>query len=646
MRSLLLFISLLVATPMIMANTMHPDFRWRDENGYPIDQLQDKVSADQTCAQCHDVHFIRNHTIHNSVSCFACHLKVDPQPHSNTGALIERPTASHCGKCHGIVHTGWQALTLPEDFGSSHTSSLSANTGAIFSSQLRSESGLNLKNKQSLTFPWDVHMARGLDCTSCHYSPNNPRRITAESKGLSHLKKDPRSLTISQYLYQPSHLLKAAVCTDCHDPETGHDYLPYKKRHFAALDCQACHSSITNTPILQSANKKTGKLTFRDINSKENLNTQYLEGLSTQLLAYKTIDGKSKIAPFNLVTTLDGNTATVKPHKVSHGIHQGRWGLIDCRYCHGEESRFRDDVFLTGLDIDPKSIQLAQTEDTKLFGGIIKSSNNQFFFRRNFMDSSRYVFGFDRMRWIDYLGILIVLATLLGVGGHGGYRFISRKARTSTHGPTKRVYMYTVYERIWHWTSAFAIIVLIITGFEIHFASSISLIGYKNAVLIHNAIAFVMLANAALAFFFHLASARIRQYLPATQGFFGEAIDQVKYYTYGIFRGEPHPLQKTPDRKLNPLQQVTYLGLLNILLPLQVATGLLIWGAERWPQTVDSLGGLVVIAPIHTIGSWLFLSFLIAHIYLTTTGHTVTSNIKAMVTGYEDMESSSEGGHN
>jgi hypothetical protein len=35
------------------------------------------------------------------------------------------------------------------------------------------------------------------------------------------------------------------------------------------------------------------------------------------------------------------------------------------------------------------------------------------------------------------------------------------------------------------------------------------------------------------------------------------------------------------------------------------------------------------------------VSFFIAHLYLGTTGRTVTSNLKAMITGYEELEEDS-----
>ena len=106
----------------------------------------------------------------------------------------------------------------------------------------------------------------------------------------------------------------------------------------------------------------------------------------------------------------------------------------------------------------------------------------------------------------------------------------------------------------------------------------------------------------------------------------------------GIFRSEPHPFEKTHDKKLNPLQQITYIAILNVLLPLQGITGLLIWGTQRWPEIAATLGGLPFMAPFHTLIAWLFGAFIVLHVYLTTTGPTPISSIKAMMDGWDDVE--------
>jgi len=203
---------------------------------------------------------------------------------------------------------------------------------------------------------------------------------------------------------------------------------------------------------------------------------------------------------------------------------------------------------------------------------------------------------------------------------------------------TVRLHLYSLYERVWHWLQALVILLLIFTGLEIHDPDGFRVLGFATAVSIHTAMGFVLLINAFFGLLYHLATAKIRAYLPEPRDFFSQAIAQTGYYLKGMFRGDPHPIERSPTRKLNPLQQVTYLAILNVLLPLQVFTGLMIWGMQEWPELGGWFGGLPVIAPVHTLAAWLFGAFLLMHLYLTTTGTTPLSNTRAMITGYEDVE--------
>jgi thiosulfate reductase cytochrome b subunit len=73
-------------------------------------------------------------------------------------------------------------------------------------------------------------------------------------------------------------------------------------------------------------------------------------------------------------------------------------------------------------------------------------------------------------------------------------------------------------------------------------------------------------------------------------------------------------------------------------LPLQILTGILMWGVTRWPGISGALGGLPFLAPFHTLIAWMFASFIVAHVYLTTTGPEPLTGIKAMMMGWEDVE--------
>jgi thiosulfate reductase cytochrome b subunit len=258
------------------------------------------------------------------------------------------------------------------------------------------------------------------------------------------------------------------------------------------------------------------------------------------------------------------------------------------------------------------------------------------------LDNSRsgyYVTGLDGLDWVDALGLVMFLGISFGVSVHAIGRYIVRRRRSHDHGPTRRVYMYDAYERLWHWLQAGAILMLIFTGLVIHKPHIFGVFSFAYVVQVHNVLGFILLINAALALFYTVASGTIKRFLPEPKGFFGRAVAQTMYYSRGIFAGERHPLEKTKERRLNPLQQVTYLAILNILLPAQVITGVLIWGMQEWPQLAASLGGLPVLAPVHTFLAWAFSAFIVMHVYLTTAaGKTVGAGIKSMVNGWEDVE--------
>jgi len=203
----------------------------------------------------------------------------------------------------------------------------------------------------------------------------------------------------------------------------------------------------------------------------------------------------------------------------------------------------------------------------------------------------------------------------------------------------KKEYVYRAFERFWHWTQAVLIIFLGVTGFEIH--GSIHFFGYDQAVQYHNVAAISFLVLIVFAVFWHFTTGEWRQYLPTQKNLRAQA----EYYIFGIFRNAPHPTKKSVLSKLNPLQKLVYAGLKVLVIPVMVITGLL-YMFYRYPQRYEvvslNIGGLQVIATLHTIGAFLLVSFFIAHLYLITTGNTVTSNLKAMITGYEDLSEESD----
>jgi len=196
---------------------------------------------------------------------------------------------------------------------------------------------------------------------------------------------------------------------------------------------------------------------------------------------------------------------------------------------------------------------------------------------------------------------------------------------------TKKVYLYKRFERFWHWSQTLLIFALIFTGFEIHGVSRF--MGYENAVIWHNNAAWAFIVLIVFAIFWHLTTDEWKNYIPTAKNFRA----QVSYYLTGIFRHAPHPTGKRTLSKLNPLQRLVYFFLKILLIPLMVLTGLL-YMYFHYPVKGIELDSLKYLAVLHTLGAYLLLSFIIIHLYLITTGKTITSNLKAMVTGWEEMD--------
>ncbi len=206
---------------------------------------------------------------------------------------------------------------------------------------------------------------------------------------------------------------------------------------------------------------------------------------------------------------------------------------------------------------------------------------------------------------------------------------------------TRTVVVYKSFERFWHWLQAILIFFLGFTGFEIH--GAYTFFGFRDAVRYHNVAAMMLLGLIAFAIFWHLTTGEWRQYVPTLE----HIRAQLNYYLFGIFRNAPHPTRKTVLSKLNPLQKLTYFGLKILVIPVIVSSGLL-YMLYRYPQQYGiaalNIESLQSIAIVHTAAAFLLVSFFVAHLYLITTGETVTSNLRAMLTGREELHTDHENG--
>lgn len=195
---------------------------------------------------------------------------------------------------------------------------------------------------------------------------------------------------------------------------------------------------------------------------------------------------------------------------------------------------------------------------------------------------------------------------------------------------TERMYLFTRFERFWHWSQALLIITLLFSGFAIH--GSHALLDFRTAVEVHEMAAWLLIALWIFAIFWHFTTGQWRQYVPTLANLQRVA----RYYVQGIFTGAPHPYKVTQERKHNPLQRIAYLGVLVLINPLIWISGLLYLFWTRMQPLLPAWINLEHVAVTHTLGAFLMLIFLIVHAYLTTTGHTPLAHIKAMISGWEE----------
>ena len=206
----------------------------------------------------------------------------------------------------------------------------------------------------------------------------------------------------------------------------------------------------------------------------------------------------------------------------------------------------------------------------------------------------------------------------------------------------KKIYLHPLPIRIWHWVNVLGFIILILTGANIR--GIVHLVSVEWAVKFHSWLGFILLANYCIWFFYYILTLKIKIYIPPMHhpiAFAKQAITQAKFYGYGIFVGDDNPHHPSPENKFNPMQQVSYLMIMVLLIPVQIITGLFLWDPKLFSVIVNPVG-IQIFDAIHVF-LWIFFSaFMIVHFYLATLGHTTWAHIIAMFKGYEEEE---EHGH-
>ncbi len=406
------------------------------------------------------------------------------------------PKDNHCGACHPLVHKDPAALEWPQE------GSQLPEWGMVWSPQRIKAGAINLEGKQQATRSWDVHAERMLECISCHHSGNHPAyRLESRDTRPEHLRHDGRRMDISDYLHRPLHNLDASgqlvngvrepgfSCTTCHDPEAGHRWLPYAKRHQQRLSCEACHIPLMHAPGLQEVDWTALDAEGQPLKSYHGTEDQ--PGSSTFQRNWTPLllmngDGRESLHPVMVGSQfewMDGDTP------VSHDILRKLWKQLEGealpefdqdrnghlstderRIDNSEKARILSErLFQLGIEkprIAGRITTTALYHGVAGFGHALKDcsschspegrfdgtqrawshfphgaeledlphellSVSEQGVARASLGSELYVLGSDAIHWVDLLGILSVIGVILGSLIHGILRYRNRHRRHS-----------------------------------------------------------------------------------------------------------------------------------------------------------------------------------------------------------------------
>lgn len=570
--------------------------------------------------KCTDCHYALNNPMHaqDAAASRPDHLIYDPRRLA-IGEYLERPD-------HNVARGESAQFTVAPE---------------LKGSMRRCESCHDATSSHSTWLPYtERHMAE-LACESCHIPNLNAPAI--QSYDWTVLTATGNAVTECRGLHGDDTV---------NDLVTGYQPVLMQRRNVDGDTLLAPYNLISSWYwIYDDANGNTYPVRLLDLKAAYFENGAY----APEIMAAFDTDGDGQLAATEL--TIDSATkqsvvagrlaalglqkpriaGQVQPYSINHDVVRGEWATSDCRACHHDDSRLSQPIQLASHTPGGVIPTFVGTTNVVASGAMTITQGTLFYQPQPTADGI-YLFGHNRVGWVDWFGALAFLGTLLGVGGHGALRFLSSLRRPQHQPAVERVYMYQAYERFWHWLQTVTIILLLLTGLIIHRPDLFGLFAFRYMVTVHNVLAAILVINAGLSLFWHVVGGEIRQYIPRPYGFFDQAIVQTTYYLRGIFRDDPHPFAKTRDHHLNPLQQITYFGILNVLLPLQVVTGALMWGVQQWPRYAQALGGLPFLAPFHTLVAWLFATFIVGHVYLTTTGHEPLAGIRSMITGWDEVE--------
>ncbi|MGB6065016.1 MAG: cytochrome b/b6 domain-containing protein [Desulfomonilaceae bacterium] len=519
---------------------------------------------------------------------------------------------------------------------------------------LTSRKGSNLF-VDPVKFKQSVHAENGIACTSCHDSISFinknkaiPHEIGIEPKcGKCHPKvnqqysKSLHAQISKKICYSchnphysvPFHQLSSEDrkirCLNCHDAYSTHRWLPQRQLHFDYLECATCHdlnAEIGAVFHIVETNRPPGEsiLNYGKLAPFVEPGKGLVETLDQ--------DGNGRLSPAEISSflerlrkngipeaSLDVRILVLRPtHNFTDKGEQTR----DCSLCHSENARFYSKLV---LEVPEKGGDFRTIPvDRQIFllhgpGGVSQDFYllGESKIRRKDLSDILEMFRQIGFKWIDLVGVLLILSSLAAVSFHALLMFFTRKLR---EGGSIEAHEHPLTETVGHMIHGLCVILLLLTGLQLRLPDLLPIFAtFLNAVNLHNICAAVVIVDYVFWIAYEVWSGRLKsRYLVFRRGFFRNSIEMLNYYGYLIFVHENCPRNFDSASVLESLEKFLFFAMMFLLIPGQILTGILLYDLYRTMPVIEKLGGIRVIDGLHLTCAYLLMSALVIHTYFHT----------------------------
>ncbi len=219
----------------------------------------------------------------------------------------------------------------------------------------------------------------------------------------------------------------------------------------------------------------------------------------------------------------------------------------------------------------------------------------------------------------------------------------------------KRVYVWELAVRFFHWITVFSLITLVITGFIIANPPALNMhteaattywMGYVR--FIHFTTAYILIANLIFRIYWLFAGnqfANWRNFIPYTKKGLHNILHVLRVDIF-LMKDKEHKLSNISVGH-NYLAAFSYF-IMTLFFIFQVMTGLGLmadtstwWLPKMFHWIVPALGGDITARYIHHIFTWIFMAFVVIHVYLVLFHDYLEARgeASAMISGYKFVRS-------